>query len=116
MSKRDKALYWIGRMNPAELRDFCRDTGATLDGIADAIAATAPKAVWEVVLTNDAERKIQAIKIVRMHTGLGLKEAKDAVDGAPYRPVLTTEDESLALRLADDLRREGMTAIARRAA
>jgi len=35
------------------------------------------------VLTNAGDKKIQAIKVVRAITGLGLKEAKDLVDGAP---------------------------------
>jgi len=35
------------------------------------------------VLTNAGDKKIQAIKVVRAVTGLGLKEAKDLVDGAP---------------------------------
>ena len=35
------------------------------------------------MLTNAGDKKIQAIKVVRAVTGLGLKEAKDLVDGAP---------------------------------
>jgi len=53
-----------------------------------AVAAAAPAAVAEkedfnVVLTGAGEKKIQVIKVVRELTGLGLKEAKDLVDGAP---------------------------------
>jgi large subunit ribosomal protein L7/L12 len=38
---------------------------------------------FDVVLTNAGDKKIQVIKVVRAVTGLGLKEAKDLVDGAP---------------------------------
>ena len=41
------------------------------------------KTSFDVVLTNAGDKKIQAIKVVRAVTGLGLKEAKDLVDGAP---------------------------------
>lgn len=56
-----------------------------------AIAAAAPAAAaeaeekteFDAVLTSSGEKKIQVIKVVREITGLGLKEAKDLVDGAP---------------------------------
>jgi large subunit ribosomal protein L7/L12 len=41
------------------------------------------KTSFDVVLTNAGGQKIQVIKVVRAVTGLGLKEAKDLVDGAP---------------------------------
>jgi large subunit ribosomal protein L7/L12 len=54
------------------------------------VAAGAPGAAAEpekedftVVLTGAGDKKIQVIKVVRELTGLGLKEAKDLVDGAP---------------------------------
>jgi large subunit ribosomal protein L7/L12 len=46
-------------------------------------AAAEEKTSFDVVLTNAGDKKIQAIKVVRAVTGLGLKEAKDLVDGAP---------------------------------
>ena len=46
-------------------------------------AAAEEKTEFDVVLTEAGEKKIQVIKIVRELTGLGLKEAKDLVDGAP---------------------------------
>jgi len=50
-------------------------------------AAPAPeKEDFTVVLTGSGDKKIQVIKVVREITGLGLKEAKDLVDGAP-KPV-----------------------------
>jgi len=57
--------------------------------MAVAAAAAGPAAAAEeqtefnVVLTQAGEKKIQVIKVVRELTGLGLKEAKDLVDGAP---------------------------------
>ena len=51
-----------------------------------AAPAVAEKEDFTVVLTGSGEKKIQVIKVVRELTGLGLKEAKDLVDGAP-KPV-----------------------------
>ena len=50
---------------------------------AAAPAAVAEKEDFDVVLTGSGDKKIQVIKVVRELTGLGLKEAKDLVDGAP---------------------------------
>ena len=46
-------------------------------------AAAEEKSSFDVVLTGAGDKKIQVIKVVRAVTGLGLKEAKDLVDGAP---------------------------------
>jgi large subunit ribosomal protein L7/L12 len=46
-------------------------------------AGTEEKTEFDVVLTGAGDKKIQVIKVVRAITGLGLKEAKDLVDGAP---------------------------------
>jgi len=46
-------------------------------------AAAEEKDEFEVVLTAAGDKKIQVIKVIRELTGLGLKEAKDLVDGAP---------------------------------
>lgn len=51
-----------------------------------AAAAAPEKDEFTVVLTGSGDKKIQVIKVVRELTGLGLKEAKDLVDGAP-KPV-----------------------------
>ena len=50
---------------------------------APAAAAAPEKEEFTVVLTGAGDKKIQVIKVVRELTGLGLKEAKDLVDGAP---------------------------------
>jgi large subunit ribosomal protein L7/L12 len=58
--------------------------GAAGPGAAAAAPAAAPeKEDFDVVLTSSGDKKIQVIKVVRELTGLGLKEAKDLVDGAP---------------------------------
>ena len=49
----------------------------------DGAAAAEEKDSFDVVLTGAGDKKIQVIKVVRAATGLGLKEAKDLVDGAP---------------------------------
>jgi large subunit ribosomal protein L7/L12 len=49
----------------------------------DGAAAAEEKDSFDVVLTAAGDKKIQVIKVVRAATGLGLKEAKDLVDGAP---------------------------------
>ena len=49
----------------------------------DAGAVAEEKTSFDVVLTGAGQQKIQVIKVVRAVTGLGLKEAKDLVDGAP---------------------------------
>lgn len=55
-------------------------------GAAASAAAEEEKTEFDVILTAAGEKKIQVIKVVREITGLGLKEAKDLVDGAP-KPV-----------------------------
>src|SRR5215212_4552697 len=56
--------------------------GGAPGGPADGAAAEEQTA-FDVVLTGAGDKKIQVIKVVRALTGLGLKEAKDLVDGAP---------------------------------
>jgi large subunit ribosomal protein L7/L12 len=57
--------------------------GAVAAGGDGAAAAEEEKDSFDVVLTAAGDKKIQVIKVVRAVTGLGLKEAKDLVDGAP---------------------------------
>src|SRR5215218_3788416 len=52
-------------------------------GGGDGAAAVEEKTAFDVILTGAGQQKIQVIKVVRALTGLGLKEAKDLVDGAP---------------------------------
>jgi large subunit ribosomal protein L7/L12 len=57
--------------------------GAVAAGGDGAAATEEEKDSFDVVLTAAGDKKIQVIKVVRAVTGLGLKEAKDLVDGAP---------------------------------
>ncbi|WP_189268848.1 50S ribosomal protein L7/L12 [Streptomyces fuscichromogenes] len=61
---------------------------------------------FDVVLTGAGEKKIQVIKVVRELTSLGLKEAKDLVDGAP-KPVLEKVAKEAAEKAAESLKAAG---------
>ena len=67
-------------------------------------AATEEKTEFDVVLMAAGEKKIQVIKVVRELTGLGLKEAKDLVDGAPKavkERVTKAESEDMKKKLEE---------------
>ena len=64
-------------------------------------AAVEEKTEFDVILLAAGEKKIQVIKVVRELTGLGLKEAKDLVDGAP-KPV----KEKVTKAEAEDMRKK----------
>ncbi|HET6516084.1 MAG TPA: 50S ribosomal protein L7/L12 [Thermodesulfovibrionales bacterium] len=66
---------------------------------AAAPAAAEEKTSFDVILASAGDKKIQVIKVVRELTGLGLKEAKDLVDGAP-KPVKTgvTKEEAESMK------------------
>ncbi|MFL5072759.1 MAG: 50S ribosomal protein L7/L12 [Xanthobacteraceae bacterium] len=68
---------------------------------AGAGAAAEEKTEFDVVLSAAGEKKIQVIKVVRELTGLGLKEAKDLVDGAP-KPV----KEKVTKAEAEDMKKK----------
>ena len=74
----------------------------------DGAAAEEEKTSFDVVLTNAGDKKIQAIKVVRAVTGLGLKEAKDLVDGAP-KPVLEKVNKEAAEKAKAALEGAGAT-------
>jgi large subunit ribosomal protein L7/L12 len=92
---KDEILEAIGGMSVTELVDlidaFKTKFNVTIAAVAAGGAgggAAAPAAVEEqtefsVILKEAGAKKIQVIKVVRELTGLGLKEAKDLVDGAP---------------------------------
>jgi large subunit ribosomal protein L7/L12 len=95
MSK-DKILEAIGNMTVLELAEMVKEmeekfgvTAAAPMMAVPAAAAGAAVAVeeeqeeFDVILQSAGEKKIQVIKVVRELTSLGLKEAKDLVDGAP---------------------------------
>ena len=68
-------------------------------GAAGAGAAAAEKTEFDVVLASAGANKIKVIKVVREITGLGLKEAKEIVDGAPK-----TLKEAVAKEEAEDIK------------
>ncbi len=93
----DQVLDLIGNMTVLELSElktkFEEKFGVTaaapmmampMGGMGGGAAAAAEeKTEFTVVLSSSGDKKIQVIKVVRELTGLGLKEAKDLVDGAP---------------------------------
>ena len=92
----DQVLDLIGNMTVLELSELKKKyedkfgvTAAApmmampMGGGGGAAAVVEEKTEFDVLLTSAGEKKIQVIKVVRELTGLGLKEAKDLVDGAP---------------------------------
>jgi large subunit ribosomal protein L7/L12 len=69
-------------------------------GGGDAAAAKEEKSTFDVILKAAGDKKIQVIKEVRTATGLGLKEAKELVDGAPK-----TVKEGLSKQDAENLKK-----------
>ncbi|MCI3223924.1 50S ribosomal protein L7/L12 [Streptomyces sp. NP-1717] len=79
---------------------------AAAGGAAAAVEAEAEQDEFDVILTGAGEKKIQVIKVVRELTSLGLKEAKDLVDGAP-KPVLEKVAKEAAEKAAESLKGAG---------
>src|SRR5438093_9468947 len=92
----DQVLDLIGNMTVMELSELKKKyedkfgvTAAApmmampMGGMGGAAAVVEEKTEFDVVLMSAGDKKIQVIKVVRELTGLGLKEAKDLVDGAP---------------------------------
>ncbi|MFP5411297.1 MAG: 50S ribosomal protein L7/L12, partial [Gammaproteobacteria bacterium] len=67
----------------------------------DAAEAPEEQTEFNVILANSGEKKVNVIKAVRTLTGLGLKEAKDLVDGAP-----ATVKEGVSKAEAEDARKQ----------
>jgi large subunit ribosomal protein L7/L12 len=77
-------------------------------GAGSAAAAAPEKEDFTVVLTGAGDKKIQVIKVVRELTGLGLKEAKDLVDGAP-KPVKEAVPKAQAEEMKKKIEEAGGT-------
>src|SRR4051812_7535580 len=78
-------------------------------GAAAAPAEKEPeKTTFDVALKAAGDKKIQGIKVVRAHTGLGLKEAKDMVDGAP-KTLKENLDKAEAEKIKKELEEQGAT-------
>ena len=110
MSK-DEILEAIGHMSVIELADlieaFKTKFNVTIAAVAAggaagggaAAAAAEEQTEFDVVLKETGAKKIQVIKVVREITGLGLKEAKDLVDGAPQTVKAgVSKDDSAAMK------------------
>ncbi|QDF98815.1 50S ribosomal protein L7/L12 [Azoarcus sp. DD4] len=93
ISKED-ILEAVGSMTVMELNDLVKafeekfgvsaaSMAVAAPGAGAAAAAVEEKTEFDVILTAAGEKKVEVIKVVRAATGLGLKEAKDVVDGAP---------------------------------
>ena len=91
MSK-EEMIEEIKKMTVVELADLVKAieeefgvsaVAAAAPAAAGAAGAAEEKSSFDVVLKDAGANKIQVIKVVRDATGLGLKEAKDLVDGAP---------------------------------
>lgn len=107
---RDDVLAWVKEAPALELAELVKEMEEVFGVSAAApvaVAAAAPagggeaaaeeKTAFDVVLVAAGDQKIGVIKVVRELTALGLKEAKDLVDGAP-KPVL----EGVAKEKADE--------------
>jgi large subunit ribosomal protein L7/L12 len=73
------------------------------------VAAAEEKTEFDVILTGFGDKKIQVIKVVRELTGLGLKEAKDLVEGVP-KPVKEGVSKDEAATIKKKLEEAGGTA------
>lgn len=91
---KDDILEAVGNMTVMDLNDLVKAFEEKFGVSAAAMAVAAPgagaaaavveeKTEFDVVLTATGDKKVEVIKVVRAATGLGLKEAKDLVDGAP---------------------------------
>lgn len=110
MEKIEKLIEEIDSLTVVELADLVKAieekygvsavaAAAPAAGGAVAGAAAEEKSSFDVVLTDAGDQKIKVIKVVRDATGLGLKEAKDLVDGAPK-----TVKEGASKEEAEDLK------------
>lgn len=80
--------------------------GAVMAAPAGDAAAAEEKTEFDVVLKTAGDKKINVIKVVRAITGLGLKEAKDMVDGAP-KTVKEAVSKDEAEKIAKELKEAG---------
>ena len=116
---KDQVFEFIDGMTILQMSEFIKEfeerygvTAAAPVAVAGvaAGAAAAPaveeKTSFDVILSAAGDKKIQVIKVVRELTGLGLKEAKDLVDGAP-KPVKTGVSKEEAETVKTKLTEQG---------
>lgn len=107
---KEDILEAVGSLTVMELNDLVKAfeekfgvsaAAVAVAGPAGAAAAVEEKTEFDVVLTAAGEQKVGVIKVVRAITGLGLKEAKDIVDGAPK-----TIKEGVSKAEAEDIQKQ----------
>lgn len=110
---KDDILEAVGNMTVMDLNDLVKAfevkfgvsaAAMSVAGPAAAAAAVEEQTEFTVMLLAAGEKKVEAIKVVRAATGLGLKEAKDLVDGAPKavkEGISKADAEALRKLLAD---------------
>jgi large subunit ribosomal protein L7/L12 len=109
---KEDILEAVGGMTVMELNDLVKafeekfgvsaaSMAVAAPGAGGAVAAVEEQTEFTVILAAAGEKKVEVIKVVRAATGLGLKEAKDLVDGAP-KPV----KEGIAKADADALKKQ----------
>jgi len=125
MATKEEILDAISNMTVLELSELLKDFEERFGVTAAApvaVAGAAPAAgggdgggggeeeqdEFDVILTGAGDKKIQVIKEVRALTSLGLKEAKDLVDGAP-KPVLEKVSKEDAAKAKEQLEAAGAT-------
>ncbi|MCX6788775.1 MAG: 50S ribosomal protein L7/L12 [bacterium] len=111
MEKFNDIITKVESMSVLELSELVKALEEKFGVSAAAMAVAGPAAAvaeektsWDVVLTSGGEQKINVIKIVKEATGLGLKESKDLVDGAPKevkKGLKKEEAEELKKKLED---------------
>ena len=106
---KDDVIKFIEEMTVLELSELVKELEEKF-GVSAAVAAAAPVAAaaaveeqteFDVILTSFGENKVAVIKTVRGITGLGLKEAKDAVEGVP-----TVLKEGVPKAEAEDVKKQ----------
>ena len=114
----EELLAQFENLTLIELAEFVKAFEEKFDVTAAAAVAVGPAAAaapveaeaeqdeFDVILTGAGEKKIQVIKVVRELTSLGLKEAKDLVDGAP-KPVVEKVAKDVAEKAAESLKAAG---------
>lgn len=115
---KDDILEAVGNMTVMDLNDLVKAFEEKFGVSAAAMAVAAPGAgaaaaaeeqtEFTVVLVAAGDKKVEVIKVVRAITGLGLKEAKDLVDGAP-KPVKEGVSKADADAIVKQLTEAGAT-------
>ncbi|MEK6692222.1 MAG: 50S ribosomal protein L7/L12 [Nitrospirota bacterium] len=117
---KDQVFEFIDNMTILEVSNFIKEFEERYGVSAAApvaVATAAPqseaaraeeKTAFDVILSSAGDKKIQVIKVVRELTSLGLKEAKDLVDGTP-KPLKTGVSKEEAAAIKAKLEEQGAT-------